>query len=63
MPRHQEGLNATYADGHAGYRKARFDAGFSFLGSPGWWVVAGGPYAGRPNLLGIVLEDGSVSSR
>jgi prepilin-type N-terminal cleavage/methylation domain-containing protein/prepilin-type processing-associated H-X9-DG protein len=61
MPRHQEGLNVTYADGHAGYRKARFDAAFSFLGSQGWWVVAGGPYAGRPNFLGIVLDDGSLS--
>ncbi len=61
-PRHHEGLNVTYADGHAGYRKARFDPSLPFLGTRGWWVVAGGPYAGRPNLLGVVMDDGSLSS-
>lgn len=59
-PRHQQGLNVAYADGHAGYRKARFDPSFTFLGTQGWWVVASGPYAGRPNLLGVVQEDGSL---
>jgi prepilin-type N-terminal cleavage/methylation domain-containing protein/prepilin-type processing-associated H-X9-DG protein len=60
-PRHQEGINAAYADGHAGYRKARFDPSLSFLGVTGWWVAASGPYAGRPNLLGVVMDDGSLS--
>jgi prepilin-type N-terminal cleavage/methylation domain-containing protein/prepilin-type processing-associated H-X9-DG protein len=59
-PRHHEGLNAAYADGHAGYRKARFDPSFSFLGSPGWWLAAGGAYSGRPSLVGIVGEDGAL---
>lgn len=60
-PRHHEGLNAAYADGHAGYRKARYDPSFVLLGTRGWWLAAGGSYAGRPNLLGLVLEDGTLS--
>ena len=59
-PRHHEGINVGYADGHSGYRKARFDREFSFAGLRSWWVVAAGPYAGRPNLIGIVREDGTV---
>ena len=59
-PRHQEGINVTYADGHARYQKARFEPSFSFLGTQGWWVVARGPYNGRVNLLGIVMDDGTL---
>lgn len=59
-PRHHEGINVTYADGHAGWQKARFDPFFSLLGTQGWWVVAGGPYKGQPNLVGIVVDDGTV---
>lgn len=59
-PRHHEGLNATYADGHTHYQKARFDRSFAFLATQGWWVVANGPYTGRLNLAGIVLDDGSL---
>jgi prepilin-type N-terminal cleavage/methylation domain-containing protein/prepilin-type processing-associated H-X9-DG protein len=52
-PRHQEGVNVTYADGHARYLKARQLPN-------GTWIVAGGPYAGRRNLVGLVIDDGSV---
>lgn len=52
-PRHQEGVNVTYADGHAKYLKARLVAN-------GTWVVASGPYAGRGGLVGLVMDDGSV---
>ena len=52
-PRHQEGLNVTYADGHASYQKARWD---SILGE---WVVAGGPYDGKRNMVGTVKDDGT----
>jgi prepilin-type processing-associated H-X9-DG protein len=60
VPRHQEGINVTYADGHAKRQKARFDPNFSQLGTQGWWVVSGGPYDGRPNLIGIVIDDGTI---
>jgi prepilin-type N-terminal cleavage/methylation domain-containing protein/prepilin-type processing-associated H-X9-DG protein len=60
-PRHHEGLNVAYADGHAGYRKARFDPTFSFLGAQGWWLVASGYYAGRPNMSGLVMDNGSLA--
>ena len=59
-PRHMEGVNATYADGHAKYQKARWDPAKSFAGSTGWWVVAGGPYDSRTELWGVVRNDGSV---
>jgi len=59
-PRHHEGLNVCYADGHAGYQKARFDPTFSFLGRQGWWVVGSGPYSGMPHLMGIVKDDGKL---
>jgi prepilin-type N-terminal cleavage/methylation domain-containing protein/prepilin-type processing-associated H-X9-DG protein len=52
-PRHQGGVNVTYADGHSHYQKARPAAD--------GWVVAGGPYDGRPVLQGIVQEDGTVA--
>ena len=52
-PRHNEGVNATYADGHAHYVKARQLAN-------GAWVVASGPYAGRLELWGLVRGDGSI---
>jgi prepilin-type N-terminal cleavage/methylation domain-containing protein/prepilin-type processing-associated H-X9-DG protein len=52
-PRHQEGVNVTYADGHARYLKARQLPN-------GTWVVAAGPYAGRSSLVGMVMDDGSV---
>jgi prepilin-type N-terminal cleavage/methylation domain-containing protein/prepilin-type processing-associated H-X9-DG protein len=52
-PRHQEGVNATYADGHAKWQRARLNASAI-------WVVAGGPYDGRTELWGVVRNDGSV---
>jgi len=52
-PHHQEGVNATYADGHARWQKAMKRA-------DGAWVVASGPYAGRLELWGVVRNDGSV---
>jgi prepilin-type N-terminal cleavage/methylation domain-containing protein/prepilin-type processing-associated H-X9-DG protein len=52
-PRHQEGVNATYADGHAKWQKGRQRA-------DGAWVVAGGPYNGRLELWGIVRNNGTI---
>ncbi len=52
-PRHQEGVNVTYADGHAKFQKAR-------LGPAGLWVVANGPYTGRTELWGIVRDNGTI---
>jgi prepilin-type N-terminal cleavage/methylation domain-containing protein/prepilin-type processing-associated H-X9-DG protein len=52
-PRHNEGVNVVYADGHAKYLKARRRA-------DGAWVAASGPYDGRDELWGIVREDGSI---
>ena len=54
-PRHNEGVNVVYAEGHAKYRKARRRA-------DGVWVVAGSPYDGRDELWGIVRDDGSVGA-
>jgi prepilin-type N-terminal cleavage/methylation domain-containing protein len=59
-PRHQEGLNVLYAEGHAHWHKARFDPSLVFLGAHGWSVVAGGPYNGKPNMTGIVMDDGTL---
>jgi prepilin-type N-terminal cleavage/methylation domain-containing protein/prepilin-type processing-associated H-X9-DG protein len=54
-PRHNEGVNVTYADGHAKHQKAR-------RRSDGAWVAAGSPYDGRDELWGIVREDGSIGA-
>jgi len=59
-PRHQEGFNACYVDGHAKFSKARWDPARSFAGSTGWWVVASGPYQNRNELWGIVNDAGGV---
>ena len=53
-PRHQEGINVSYADGHARYLKAIWNMGLDT------WVVASGPYAGLFNLKGIVMDDGTL---
>jgi prepilin-type N-terminal cleavage/methylation domain-containing protein/prepilin-type processing-associated H-X9-DG protein len=54
-PRHQEGINVTYADGHSRYQKARKMA--TSRDSDGW-VVAGGPYDGSNELWGIPNDSG-----
>jgi prepilin-type N-terminal cleavage/methylation domain-containing protein len=54
-PRHHEGFNVAYEDGHVRHQKARWSAGL------GKWLVSGGPYDGRPNLDGIVEDDGTIS--
>ncbi len=54
-PRHHEGINVAYAEGHAKYHKAR-------RGPDGVWVAAGGPYDGRDELWGIVRDDGSIGA-
>jgi prepilin-type processing-associated H-X9-DG protein len=54
-PRHSEGVNVTYADGHAKYQKAR-------KRPDGAWVAAGSPYDGRDELWGIVRDDGSIGA-
>jgi prepilin-type N-terminal cleavage/methylation domain-containing protein/prepilin-type processing-associated H-X9-DG protein len=53
-PRHQEGINVAYVDGHAKYQKARER-------QDGVWVVAGGPYDGRVNLVGVVQNNGGLT--
>jgi prepilin-type N-terminal cleavage/methylation domain-containing protein len=60
LPRHQEGVSCTYADGHSKYQKARFDPKAKNSGVTGIWVVAGGPYDGRSELWGVVRDNGSV---
>jgi prepilin-type N-terminal cleavage/methylation domain-containing protein/prepilin-type processing-associated H-X9-DG protein len=52
-PRHMQGMNVTYADGHSKYLKARFDT------SSGLWLVASGPYVNRVELWGLIRDDGS----
>jgi prepilin-type N-terminal cleavage/methylation domain-containing protein/prepilin-type processing-associated H-X9-DG protein len=49
-PRHSEGVNVAFADGHAKFQKARKNAA-------GAWVVAGGPFDGRQELWGLVGEN------
>jgi prepilin-type N-terminal cleavage/methylation domain-containing protein/prepilin-type processing-associated H-X9-DG protein len=53
-PRHQGAINVTYADGHVHPQRARRSPG------KGTWVVDGGPYDDKPNLIGIVRDDGSL---
>jgi prepilin-type processing-associated H-X9-DG protein len=53
-PRHHEGLNVVYADGHVRYQKARWSP------AQDTWVVTGGPYDDRPALFGIVVDDGTL---
>lgn len=54
-PRHHEGVNVVYAEGHAKYQKAR-------RGADGVWVVAGSPYNGRDELWGIVRDDSTIGA-
>jgi prepilin-type N-terminal cleavage/methylation domain-containing protein/prepilin-type processing-associated H-X9-DG protein len=52
-PRHHEGVNVVYADGHAKRQKAR-------RMSDDVWMVDGGPYDGLVELKGIVRDDRSI---
>jgi len=54
-PRHQEGINVTYADGHSKYQKARKQA--TGRDADGW-VVAGGPFDGSNELWGLARDSG-----
>jgi len=56
-PRHMQGVNATYADGHAKWQKARKQATSR---DPDGWMVAGGAYDGRDELWGIPRDAGGV---
>jgi prepilin-type N-terminal cleavage/methylation domain-containing protein len=60
-PRHHNGVSCTFADGHSKFVKGRLDSTKSYAGVTGVWVVADGPYLGRPELWGIVKDDGSIS--
>lgn len=55
-PRHSEGVNVTYADGHAKFMKARYDT------ATGLWRVAGTIpyYANRLELWGLPRTNGGV---
>jgi prepilin-type N-terminal cleavage/methylation domain-containing protein/prepilin-type processing-associated H-X9-DG protein len=55
-PRHQEGVNGAFADGHAKYIKAMPG---TFRGQNGW-VVGNGPYRLSGELWGLVRDDGTV---
>jgi prepilin-type N-terminal cleavage/methylation domain-containing protein/prepilin-type processing-associated H-X9-DG protein len=57
-PRHMEGVNVAYADGHSKFQKARL--GVKSGGRPAW-LVAGGPYDNRDSLWGLVGEDGKFA--
>lgn len=61
-PRHHNGVSCTFADGHSKFVKGRLDPAKSFSGVTGVWVVADGPYAGSPELWGIVRDDGTVGA-
>jgi len=50
-PRHTEGVNVAYVDGHSKFQKARIDPVSKF------WVIAGGPYEGRYSFWGLVGEN------
>ena len=54
-PRHQEGINVAYADGHAKYQKARQQT--TSRDADGW-VAAGGRYEGRNEMWGIPRDPG-----
>jgi prepilin-type N-terminal cleavage/methylation domain-containing protein/prepilin-type processing-associated H-X9-DG protein len=56
-PRHQEGVNVAYADGHAKYQKVRKGPHKGHEG----WVVASGPYQGSGEIWGIVKDNGTVN--
>jgi len=59
-PRHQEGINVTYADGHSKFQKARQQA--TGTDADGW-VAAGGVYDGSNEIWGIPLEGGPRPAR
>jgi prepilin-type N-terminal cleavage/methylation domain-containing protein/prepilin-type processing-associated H-X9-DG protein len=50
-PRHSEGMNVAYADGHAKFLKARRNAS-------NVWVAASGAFEGRDQLWGWVNDQG-----
>jgi prepilin-type N-terminal cleavage/methylation domain-containing protein/prepilin-type processing-associated H-X9-DG protein len=54
-PRHQEGLNAAYADGHSRFVKAMVNP------ANGRWVVANGPYRGRDSMWGMVDDNSNYA--
>jgi prepilin-type N-terminal cleavage/methylation domain-containing protein/prepilin-type processing-associated H-X9-DG protein len=54
-PRHNEGVNVVFADGHARRLQAR-------RRPDGEWVAAGRPYDGRVELWGIVRDDGTIGA-
>ena len=54
-PRHQEGINVTYADGHSKYQKARKQPNNTDADG---WVVAGGVYENSNEIWGVPLDNG-----
>ena|SRR5438876_107694 len=54
-PRHSEGVNVSFVDGHSKYQKARLSAPTGKNG--GFWEIAGGPFDGRLSLWGLVGDD------
>ncbi len=56
-PRHFEGVNIAFADGHSKFQKATRNPSVS----RGFWVAAGGPWRGRTSFWGMVGEDGNYA--
>jgi prepilin-type processing-associated H-X9-DG protein len=54
-PRHTQGVNVAYSDGHSKYHKARKHA------TLGFWAVAGGPWDNRLSFWGLVDENGNYA--
>jgi len=62
---HNEGFNASYADGHAKWVKATKDP-YQYVDLGGntknAYVIQGGPYNGKYELWGVVREDRTVGA-
>ena len=56
-PRHFEGVNIAFADGHSKFQKASKNPNIA----NGFWVAAGGPWRNRTSFWGLVGEDGNYA--
>ncbi len=54
-PRHTEGVNVAFVDGHSKWQKATRNAAIN----SGFWSIAGGPFRNRLSFWGFVNEEGN----